>query len=406
MSWKEIATLTLLILPTLFLTTPAPVQAQERLDHRDDFQMKERLDHRDDFQMNSISGGDFRDYISEHVREDDRWGYAMRMFGTFHNHMHEMMTDLARYGSEQLGDGDRIPQFDNRISGGEWGDYRGNLERDGVETPWKDFVQITEIMHDRVHHAMYKSVVYDLVSRARGADLHSYVGEDRAPHPTEEAVLRTDQVNTEYAPMDGFREFVWGFTFEHRHFHAAMQAMIVFDEMLHVLMTDWAAYGAEKEDAGCRPPEFGARITRTAFHAYAASVEDCSEPEWRNLVQVVALMHDRIHDMMYRVMLYDGAAHGREEESASSWRGNAEPDQTALQGSDCGNRRERRTSGTHVAAFDVPYRRHMTTFVGSADMPMYMGSTSLANDHRQMVSCLGSLSFTPHGDLHASASTS
>jgi hypothetical protein len=69
------------------------------------------------------------------------------------------------------------------------------------------------------------------------ADLHRYVGEDRAPHPTPEAVLRTDQVNTEYAPTDRFREFVWRSTFEDRHFHAAMQAMMAFDEMLHILMT-------------------------------------------------------------------------------------------------------------------------------------------------------------------------
>lgn len=302
MFWKQFATLSLVVLPTLPFTAVASVEAQERLDHRDDFL------------MNSISGGDFRDYISEHVREDDRWGHAMRMFGTFHNHMHAMMTALARYGSEQLGDGDRIPQFHNRISGGEWGGYRENLERDGVASRWKHFVQITEIMHDRVHHAMYKSVVYDRVSRARDADLRRYVGEDRAPHAPAEAVLGTEEVNVEYAPTDRFREFVWRYAFEDRHFHTAMQAMMVFDEMLHVLMTDWATYGAEKGEVGCRPPEFGARITREGFHAYASGVEACSDPEWRNLVQVVALMYARIHYMMYRVMLHDGDAHDREEE--------------------------------------------------------------------------------------------
>lgn len=302
MFWKPIATRPLVTLAAFFFTASASLEAQERLDHRNDLL------------MNSISEGDFRDYISDHIREDDRWGHAMRMFGTFHNHMHEMMIVLARYGSEQLGDGHRIPQFDNRISGGEWGDYSWNLEADGVESPWKDFVQITEIMHDRVHHAMYKSVVYDRVSRARDADLDRYVGEGRAPHASAEAVLRTHEVDTGYAPTDRFREFVWQFTFEDRHFHAAMQAMMVFDEMLHVLMSDWAAHGAEKGEAECRPPEFGARITRAEFHAYATSVGSWSQPEWRHLVQVAALVHDRIHDMIYRVMLYDGAAHDREDE--------------------------------------------------------------------------------------------
>jgi hypothetical protein len=300
---KRIAAPSVVALLTLPFLPPAPVEAQVRLDHREDFP------------MNSISGCDFREYISAHVHvhEADGWGHAMRMFGTFHNHMHEMLSALARHGSGPLGDGHRIPAFDHRISGGEWRSYRENLERDGVESPWKDFVQITEIMHDRVHHAMYSSVVYDLEGRARNADLHRYVGEARAPHPPEAAVLRTDEVTTGYVPLDRFREFVWGYAFEDRDFHAAMQAMMVFSELLHVLMTDWAAYGAGKEEAACRPPEFGARITRAGFHAYAATVESCSDPEWRNLVQVVALMHDRIHDMMYRAMLHDGTAHDREE---------------------------------------------------------------------------------------------
>jgi hypothetical protein len=299
---KRIAALSLAVLLAAAFAAPAPVGAQERLDHRDDFR------------MNSISGGDFRAYISDHIHEDDRWGHAMRMFGTFHNHMHEMMTDLALYGAERLGDGHRIPDFDNRISGGEWGDYRKSLEADGVESAWRDFVQITQIMHDRVHHAMYKSVVYDRASRGRDADLDDYIGAGRAPYASEETVLRTDQVSTEHVPMDRFRNFVWHHGFEDRHFHAAMQAMMVFDEMLYTLMTDWAAYGAQKADIACRPPEFGARITRAGWHAYAEGVQACGEVEWRHLVQVVALMHDRIHHMMYRVMLHDAAAHDRAEE--------------------------------------------------------------------------------------------
>ncbi len=274
---------------------------------------QERLDHRGDFRMNSISGGDFRQYISDHVHEDDRWGRAMRMFGTFHNHMHVMMTDLALYGAERLGDEDRVPDFENRISGGEWGDYREALEEDGVESLWRDFVQVTEIMHDRVHHAMYKSIVYDRVSRQRDADLDDYIGEGRAPYPPGETVLRTDQVRTERVSRDRFREFVWHGDFEDRHFHSAMQAMVVFDEMLYTLMTDWAEHGAGKVEAECRPLEVGARITRAGWHEYASRVERCGEEEWRHLVQVTALMHDRIHHMMHRVMLHDEAAHARTE---------------------------------------------------------------------------------------------
>jgi len=302
MFMTRIATQSLAVLLAASFAAPVLAGAQERLDHRDDFR------------MNSISGGDFRTYITEHVREDDRWGHAMRLFGTFHNHMHEMMTDLALYASERLGDEDRVPDFENRVSGGEWGDYRERLEEDGVESSWRDLVQITEIMHDRVHHAMYKATVYDRATRQRAADLEAFIGEDRAPYPPGETVLRTDQVRTEPVSRDRFRDFVWHGEFENRRFHAAMQKMIVFDELLYTLMTDWAEHGAEKADARCRPPEFDARISRDGWHEYAGRVERCGEAEWRHLVQVIALMHDRVHHMMYRVMLHHAAAHGEDVE--------------------------------------------------------------------------------------------
>jgi hypothetical protein len=298
----RIATHSLAVLLALACASPAPVGAQEPLDHRADFR------------MNSISDGDFRAYVSDHIHEDDRWGHAMRMFGTFHNHMHEMTTHLALYSAEGLGDGHRIPNFENRISGGEWGDYRESLEVDGVESNWRDFVQITEIKHDRVHHAMYKAVGYDRVSRNQDADLDSYIGDDRAPYSPGKTVLRWSKVNNEYVPMGRFRDFVWGRDFGDRHLHAAMQAMMVFDEVLYALMTDWAEHGARKDEAACRPPEFGARITRSGWRGYAERVEGCREAEWRHLIQAGALMHDRIHHMMYRIMRHDAAEHDREAE--------------------------------------------------------------------------------------------
>ena len=227
--------------------------------------------------MNSISGGDFRQYISDHVVEEDRWGHAMRLFGTFHNHMHEMMTDLALYGAERLGNKGRVPHFQLRISGGEWGEYRERLEADGVESSWREFVQATEIMHDRVHQAIYKSTVHDRVSRARDVDLNRYIGEDRAPHPPGETVVGPDAVRTESIPRDRFRDFVWHGAFEDRHFHAAMQKVLVFDQMLYTLMTEWALYGAEKEEGSCQPPSVGERISPGEWRAYAEQVEGCGD---------------------------------------------------------------------------------------------------------------------------------
>lgn len=90
------------------------------------------LDHRDHYEMDSISGGAFRDYTSEHVTEDDRWARSMRTFGSFHNFMHELMSSMARYGRGERDEADLMPDFDQRISGGQWRDYRNALEAEAM----------------------------------------------------------------------------------------------------------------------------------------------------------------------------------------------------------------------------------------------------------------------------------
>jgi len=110
--------------------------------------------------MDSISGGNFRDYVSTHITETDRWALSMRTFGSFHNFMHELMTQLVRHGESAHPERGEVPDFTNRISGGQWGDYRQALEDAGDGSPWYEFVRITEIMHDRIHHMMYKLMAY------------------------------------------------------------------------------------------------------------------------------------------------------------------------------------------------------------------------------------------------------
>ena len=258
--------------------------------------------------MNSISGAGFREYISKNIHEADRWGHSMRLFGTFHNHMHEMMSDLARYAASDLGHDELMPEFEDRISGGEWGVYRENLERTGARSSWLDFVQITEIMHDRVHHAMYKSLVYDSVSRHRAAELEDYVG-NRAPYAPEQTTTDRNELSFEFVSADDFRDLVWHRDFDGEHLHDAMQGMLVFDELLYVLMTDWAEYGAQHESEACRPPAFEARIGRAEWQAYASSLDACEDEAWRQFVVIAGLMHDRIHHMMYQMMVYDAETH-------------------------------------------------------------------------------------------------
>ncbi|TVP45135.1 MAG: hypothetical protein EA350_10025 [Gemmatimonadales bacterium] len=281
-----------------FLLLAAPAQGQT----------DGELDHREDLRMNSISGGDFRDYISRHITEDDRWGHAMRAFGTFHNLMHEMMSDLARHAVEELGHGELVPSFTDRISGGEWGDYRASLEDEGDRSAWMDFVQITEIMHDRVHQAMYYSVLHDMASRDRAVDPAELGGEERAPWDWAEESVDRSELRFGAVSRDRFRDRVWEGGFEGEHLHAAMQKMMVFDEYLRFLMADWAAYGAEKVAAGCRPPGFGARMSGETWRAYEGQVAACDEESWRRFVQVAGLMHDRIQHMMQLKLQADAGA--------------------------------------------------------------------------------------------------
>jgi len=269
------------------------------------------LAHRHDFTMNSISGGDFRNYVSDAIIEDDIWGHSMRTLGVFHNHMHELMSEYARHAAEEMGS-EHVPEFGNRISGGQWTDYRKNLEDAGETSAWADFVQVTEIMHDRVHHAMYTSALYDQKTRDRDVNLADYVG-DRAPHDQADTIPERGDLDMDYASSNAFRSLVWDYEFEGERLNAAMQKMTVFDNMLSDLMTQLAFYGATKDEA-CRPPEFGSRISGAQWSEYADRVTDCSDDTWRDLIKITELMHDRIHHMMYAVMIHDGEAHGRENE--------------------------------------------------------------------------------------------
>ena len=268
------------------------------------------LAHRDDFTMNSISGGDFRNYVSDMITEEDTWAHSMRILGVFHNHMHELMSEFAWHAADEKGS-EHVPSFDNRISGGEWTQYRKNLEDAGEESAWANFVQITEIMHDRVHHAMYTAALYDHKTRGRSVTLSDYVG-NRAPHDQVDTIPERADLDMDYASSDAFRSLVWTHEFEGERLHAAMQKMTVFDTMLVDLMTQWAFHGAAMEEEACRPPAFDSRITGAQWSEYARQVSDCSNETWRDLVRITELMHDRIHHMMHTVMVHDAEVHDRE----------------------------------------------------------------------------------------------
>ena len=262
----------------------------------------DELDHREDYVMDSISGGAFRDYISAHISEAPRWTYSMHTYGNFHNFMHELMSSMARYAATARGDDDKVPDFEHRISGGEWGAYRQALEEAGEDSAWRDLVQITEIMHDRVHHAMAKSLIYDKETYGRDVDLADYLrGERLAPG---EGIPESDEVRVNPLSLDEFRELAWRYEAEDKHLHQAVQQMIVFGHMLDDMLTQWLDYGAAKEEAACQPPEEAVDKRGQGWSEYAEAISDCQHTEWREFVQVTALMRERIHHMMYKMAEY------------------------------------------------------------------------------------------------------
>jgi len=260
------------------------------------------LDHRDDFRMDSISGGNFRDYIVEHIAEDDAWAYSMRTFGSFHNFMHEMMSAMARHGALERGDVERVPPFVHRISGGDWRAYREALEAAEEVSTWTELVQITEIMHDRVHHAMVKSLLHDNHAQQRGIELDGYLRD--APLPEEVGIPAPEEVDFDEISLDAFREFVWRHQAEGPYEHGMLQQMVVFGHMLDDLLAQWLLVGLGQPAAACRPPPEVLAFRGRGWPAYVERVARCEDAYWREHVQVVGLMRGRIHHMFHKMVQY------------------------------------------------------------------------------------------------------
>jgi len=280
---------------TAFAFSVQPLNAQEQ-------------PHRDQFRMNFIGGGDFRSYVSDVVTEDDLWAHSMRTLGTFHNLMHEMMSDLARHDAEEMDGSDRVPDFHTRISGGEWTEYRQNLEERGLESTWRDLVQATEIMHDRVHHAMFKATAYDWRTRSRPVVMADYLRDARI-HDFESMVPAAHELRMEHVAQDDFRSLVWHADVGAARLHAGLQQMLVFNHMLYDLLDQWARYGAGKEQEACRPPPYTVRVDGAEWGEYARRVQQCDDAAWRELVQVAGLMQQRVHHMMYRTTRHVAEMH-------------------------------------------------------------------------------------------------
>ncbi len=253
--------------------------------------------HRADFEMNFIGGGEFRQYIMDHVVGDDLWAASMRAFGTAHNLMHELMSDLARHDASARGNPERVPDFATRISGGQWTRYREALEAESDTSAWAQLIQATEVMHDRFHQAMYHATVLDKTMNGRSAVVRDYLRSDPLPEATvfPEPLLPEVALTTTSA----FLHTVWTAPPETPDWHAAYQQTAVFTEMLSTLMTEWAYAANERLPETARPPVFTGRMDQATWLSWIAQFPDDGDPHWRHFLQSVALMHHHIHEMLY-----------------------------------------------------------------------------------------------------------
>jgi len=265
------------------------------------------IDHRDDFSMNFIGGGAFRSYISDNVKENERWVRAMQKFGIFHDLMHELMSELAWHHLYELEGEGIVPDFGIRMSGGGWTEYRKAAEKNPGELPenWRELVQQVEVMHDRVHHAMFKATVYDHAHYERDVELSTDTYLRYESKPTEDVIPELGELRFDAATVDEFRERVWVDDFESRHWRSSMQKMIVWREMLSDLLIEWARHAQEEKPENCRPHVFEVNFTGDDWSDYAAGIAECEDELWRNKVKVVDLMRKRIDQLMYKMLQHD-----------------------------------------------------------------------------------------------------
>lgn len=263
---------------------------------------------REDFAMNSVGGGDFRSYVSEQITDNGepaQWRHSMQTLGVLHNLMHEMMTDLALYGQDAYPDAD-LPEFDLRISGGQWTDYQQALtEAYDADHPWRQFAHVMEVMHDRVHHVMVNAIRFDIDRYARDTELSEYASESRTPHDEADTLPPADQLRFERVDQDQLRDYIWHGNYKNPHLHAALQKLITFDYLIRDLQTQWLNYANHSLDESCHYQLEPEVMSIPTWQAYAKQTE-CSEAQWTHLVTVTDLMQQRVNHMAAALMREQG----------------------------------------------------------------------------------------------------
>lgn len=255
--------------------------------------------------LNFVTGGQFRSYVQQNVTEPTAWTYSMRSFGTLHNQMHHMMGEFGHHARSYRKDA-AVPDFGVVMSGGEWMKYGKALVTADAKGPWAELVAQTQVMHDRLHHALFDAMHYDAQVHGRKIDLAPFRSPPVNATPARLYPARAS-LEMRYTPLEAFRDRHWsGGEREAAHWQSAMQATVTFAHTLSDLTRQWLAYGAANKTGACAPDSAVALHDVDAqWQRYAARVADCKEADWRHLVQVTDLMRGRIHELLGVVAAYD-----------------------------------------------------------------------------------------------------
>lgn len=120
-----------------------------------------RINHFDDFE-NRISGGEWTDYRKnlEDAGETSAWADFVQITD-FDQMLSDLMTQWAFHGATMDEEACRPPEFGSRISGAQWSEYASRVSDCSDET-WRDLLKVTELMHDRIHHMMHAVMIHDV----------------------------------------------------------------------------------------------------------------------------------------------------------------------------------------------------------------------------------------------------
>ncbi len=188
-----------------------------------------------------------------------------------------------------------VPDFEDRISGGEWTELRGAME-EAEENEWLDFVQVVEVMHDWIHQAMLYAIVFDNENYSRDLDISTYADEDRMPHEIKATLPGLSENGFSGEVVQHFRERTWHSEKDGVHHHTAWQLMMAFEEMTQDLTFLWATASREIFAAReCLPLEGKPSEVVGNWNEYALRSEACTDESWSAFVHTTAWMQARIH---------------------------------------------------------------------------------------------------------------